>query len=344
MSKYTLLILLLITLFLPLKTSAVTENASIPPIENLNMGQTKDVTVSGLDASRVYVWEIHKYTNTFHMPSVNPYTPFSKDCLSSDNSGKITQTIGPFNTLGYYRIVISKNTGTGGDPCHPYDDRPANQDFSVGGPVGGSVKGDDGLSCCVWSLEGGGLFGDRPIYDRDRDSCKPLNAFLTPGLKERSTQCSNTNPKSFCEPDSLKCFEKQSFVIQGKICLDKNDKNFNKDKNIVCAVAGGKEAKGCTDNASNPGIATAIGCIHTNPTELIKDSLKFVVGIGGGLAFLMMLLGAFQMLTSAGNPETLNAGKERLTSAVIGLLMVIFAILLLQIIGVGILNLPGFKQ
>ena len=70
--------------------------------------------------------------------------------------------------------------------------------------------------------------------------------------------------------------------------------------------------------------------------------MTFVIGIGGGVAFLMMLLGAFQMMTSAGNPETLNAGKERLTSAVIGLLMVIFAVLLLQIIGWGILKIPGF--
>ena len=67
--------------------------------------------------------------------------------------------------------------------------------------------------------------------------------------------------------------------------------------------------------------------------------MTFVIGIGGGLAFLMMLLGAFQMLTSAGNPETLQAGKDRLTSAVIGLLFIIFAVLLLQIIGVDILGI-----
>lgn len=88
-----------------------------------------------------------------------------------------------------------------------------------------------------------------------------------------------------------------------------------------------------------PSIKTAIGCIHTNPGDLIQDVLKFAIGIGGGLAFLMMLLGAFQMLTSAGNPETLAAGKDRLTSAIIGLLFVIFSVLLLQIIGVDILGI-----
>lgn len=119
-----------------------------------------------------------------------------------------------------------------------------------------------------------------------------------------------------------------------------------------CSLAEGKLVKGCNDSTDpnnpdrknpNPGIPTAIGCIHTNPAELTKDLLKFLIGIGGGLAFLMMLFGAFQMITSGGNPETLAAGRSRLTSAIIGLLFVIFSILLLQIIGVGILNLPGFK-
>src|SRR3989338_3187750 len=129
-----------------------------------------------------------------------------------------------------------------------------------------------------------------------------------------------------------------------KKCGDK-DKN---GKEIICAKGGGQEAPGCTDakypnGSPNPGIATAIGCIHTNPAELTQDILKFAVGIGGGLAFLMMLLGAYQMLTSAGNPDTLKAGSDRLTNAVIGLLFIIFSVLLMQIIGAGILNIPGFK-
>lgn len=107
-----------------------------------------------------------------------------------------------------------------------------------------------------------------------------------------------------------------------------------------CSSGGGEP---CDKNdPRGPNIKTAIGCIHTNPAEFVKDFLTFIVTISGGLAFLMMLLGAFGMLTSAGNPEALNAGRERLTSAIIGLLFVIFAILLMQIIGVGILHIPGF--
>lgn len=107
-----------------------------------------------------------------------------------------------------------------------------------------------------------------------------------------------------------------------------------------CSSGASQECTGGT----KPSVKTAIGCIHTNPADLIQDVLKFGVGIGGGVAFLMMLLGAFQMLTSAGNPETLQAGKDRLTSAVIGLLIIIFSVLLLQIIGFDILGIPEFGR
>lgn len=109
-----------------------------------------------------------------------------------------------------------------------------------------------------------------------------------------------------------------------------------------CTSGGGKEAEGCTDDKNNPGVATAIGCIHTKPEALVKDFLTFTVAVGGGIAFLMMLLGAFGMITSAGNPDALKAATDRFTSAIIGLLFVIFAVLLMQIIGVGILAIPGF--
>lgn len=103
-----------------------------------------------------------------------------------------------------------------------------------------------------------------------------------------------------------------------------------------CTKGGGDP---CNDKERGSAIKTAIGCIHTNPAEFIKDFLTFILGISGGLAFLLMLLGVFQMLTSAGNPETWSAGRDRLQSAIIGLLFIIFSVLLLRIIGVDILGL-----
>lgn len=92
-----------------------------------------------------------------------------------------------------------------------------------------------------------------------------------------------------------------------------------------------------------PGSWTAIGCIQTDPAEFIKTLLGFGIGIAGGIAFLLILLGGFQILTSTGNPEQLSAGKELVSSAITGLLLIIFSIFLLRLIGFTILGIPGFR-
>lgn len=87
---------------------------------------------------------------------------------------------------------------------------------------------------------------------------------------------------------------------------------------------------------------TAIGCIPVSPQGLISSLLTFAIGIGGGIAFLMIVYGGFVMMTSSGNPERLTTGKEIITSAVAGLLLIIFSVVILKIIGVDILKIPGF--
>lgn len=90
---------------------------------------------------------------------------------------------------------------------------------------------------------------------------------------------------------------------------------------------------------------TAIGCIETSPSGehgFVTVFLRFGVGIAGGIAFLLILWGGFQMITSAGNPEVLNSAKELIGSAIGGLLMIIFSLFLLRLIGFNILGLPGF--
>ncbi|MBI2405617.1 hypothetical protein HYV21_00995 [Candidatus Microgenomates bacterium] len=91
------------------------------------------------------------------------------------------------------------------------------------------------------------------------------------------------------------------------------------------------------------GIYTAFGCIPVeNTTEFVKWFLGWAIGIGGGIAFLLILWSGFQIMTSAGNPERLKAGREQLTAAIGGLLFLIFSVFLLRLIGVDILQLPGF--
>ncbi len=90
-------------------------------------------------------------------------------------------------------------------------------------------------------------------------------------------------------------------------------------------------------------IDTAIGCISADGTGgIIGQIFKFGTGIAGGIAFLLILFGGFQILTSTGNPEKLNEGKELIASAITGLLMILFSVFLLKFIGVDLLCIPGF--
>lgn len=47
------------------------------------------------------------------------------------------------------------------------------------------------------------------------------------------------------------------------------------------------------------------------------------------------------IITSQGDPRRLQSGKELLTAAIAGLLLVIFSVLILRVIGVNILGIPG---
>ena len=112
--------------------------------------------------------------------------------------------------------------------------------------------------------------------------------------------------------------------------------------NTICDYAGTNKGacQGCM--GGNNATWTAFGCIHTDPQQFIGEMLRIGIGIGGGLAFLLILFGGFQILTSAGNPEQLNGGRELVSSAITGLLLIIFSIFLLRLIGYNIFGIPGF--
>jgi Na+(H+)/acetate symporter ActP len=90
-------------------------------------------------------------------------------------------------------------------------------------------------------------------------------------------------------------------------------------------------------------INTAIGQIDpTNLQGFVQQLLNLAFGVAGGIAFLLMLFGVFQVMTSAGNPERMKSGSELITSALTGLLFIVFSIFILKLIGITVLDIPGF--
>lgn len=119
------------------------------------------------------------------------------------------------------------------------------------------------------------------------------------------------------------------------------------DQNEICYTTSGTATTGpkhCNvDNDPEGGIQTALGCLPIQIGPFVNNILTKAISIGAGLAFLLMLFGAFTLITSAGNPENIQKGKEIITSAIIGLLFIIFSVFLLKLIGVDILQIPGFN-
>ena len=96
-------------------------------------------------------------------------------------------------------------------------------------------------------------------------------------------------------------------------------------------------------SGNNPvGFWTGIGCISTRPETSIQQIIAFTAGVAGFFVVIQILLGAFELMRSRGDPGKLQSAKDRITSSVIALLFVIFSVALLEFIAGTVLHLPGF--
>lgn len=130
-------------------------------------------------------------------------------------------------------------------------------------------------------------------------------------------------------------------------CMTPRTKNCSGDgkavyvfKNGVCAAEKKTPIFLCLADQS---CETAIGNITTDPAGFVTSILKFVVGISGGVALLMMIFAGYTILTSTGDPQKLAGAKEMIVSVVSGIVLIVFSMVLLNAIGVDILGLPGLK-
>jgi len=95
---------------------------------------------------------------------------------------------------------------------------------------------------------------------------------------------------------------------------------------------------------NGPGSWTALGCIPANTGGFVQWLLGPFMGIAGGIAFLLIIKGGYQIMFSQGNQETIADGRDTIVAAISGLIVIILSVAILEIIGVDILNLPGFSR
>lgn len=138
-----------------------------------------------------------------------------------------------------------------------------------------------------------------------------------------------------------------STMVQAQCAAEECNENLDSTSNYeLCAQikTGTPQYEACATCFNGNGIWTAIGCIPSKPDEVIKVVITIGLALGGGVVLIMILVGAFMLSVSQGDPNKTKEAKETITSAIIGLLFVIFSVTILQFIGVSILHIPGFGE
>ena len=95
---------------------------------------------------------------------------------------------------------------------------------------------------------------------------------------------------------------------------------------------------GCITSGSSVGFTGQTGA----PT-FVQALLNVLFSLAGGLAFLYLMYGAFIILTSQADPERLNYGRRLIYGAIAGLIITIGSVFAVNLIGSGILHIPGFS-
>jgi hypothetical protein len=71
---------------------------------------------------------------------------------------------------------------------------------------------------------------------------------------------------------------------------------------------------------------------------------NLLIGAGGLVTILAIVFSGFSMVMAAGNTESITHAKKKLTNAITGLVLVLLAFILINVILYGILGVTGNKE
>lgn len=75
--------------------------------------------------------------------------------------------------------------------------------------------------------------------------------------------------------------------------------------------------------------------------QYLRVFIPWAIGLGAGLCVLMIIVGGFQIMLSGGDPGKQGAGKDRILSALIGLLILVFSATILNFLNADFFRLGG---
>jgi len=167
-----------------------------------------------------------------------------------------------------------------------------------------------------------------------------------------SIQITHREVFGFLQGDDVKTYKLEtpySPPVQASCSADQCDEDLSISASSsyeLCAQiqTGTPQYDACFSCFKSQGVWTAVGCIPSEPENVIRVVITIGLALGGGVVLIMILVGSFMLSVSQGDPNKTKEAKEIISSAIIGLLFVIFSVTLLQFIGVSVLQIPGFGE
>ncbi len=114
------------------------------------------------------------------------------------------------------------------------------------------------------------------------------------------------------------------------LCTVSGTTNSSGGSNPICDTSNGYTMKNglCIPNSPfSGGLAS-----QSTLSGLIKTILNIILTLSGIIAVIFIIIGGFQYMTAGGNEEQAEKGRKALTNAIIGLLIVILAFTIVQVV------------
>lgn len=66
--------------------------------------------------------------------------------------------------------------------------------------------------------------------------------------------------------------------------------------------------------------------------SLINSAIPYIIGIAGIALLFVIVMGGFQLMYSKGDPKAMQAAQAKITYALVGFVVVVFAYLIVQLV------------
>lgn len=146
--------------------------------------------------------------------------------------------------------------------------------------------------------------------------------------------CADSSNNTCIAPESRAYCAEGSSCTQGKGCQKNTEQPpAEQEKLTPLKTPCEKSLSGTVeDGVECTGVFSGLGRLPTDPLELIPKILEVILGVAGGIVVLLIIRTGYKLMFSQGNPEKVQEAKDELTSAIVGLLFIIFSFVLLQFI------------